>query len=487
MVNLTLGPDAPTAVAVAAVRAAADAGGLTGGRAERLGVLVGELVDEARSREAVDGEHDVSVSVEHRAGAVEVTVADRRLPLDPQEARHARSRRLAALGFADHLHLSSGGADGNLARCVVVLPAPGDLDGPGGPPGGEVLGNDAPRVSDDEAAALVVRPMTPDDAVGLTRCVYRCYGYSYLNPSMYVPARVRADLRSGIMHSVVAVTPEGEVVGHSAMTFERRGDRVPEGGKLVVDPRYRGHHLSERLAAVRSEEVHRLDLPGLWSECVTNHPYSQREVLSTGGFETGLLIGAQPARVHMEGLANVAAGRHTLLTMYVAAADPGPLTLHVPDRHAEHLAALVEVAGLSRTVVGPTGGAGAVAAARTAVHVGVDTGVGLAHLRVTRVGPDAVDRVAAELDGLDAFDLPVVHLDLPLADPAAAVAVERLESLGFSWGAWVPCFGERGDVVRLQRVRPGVADVDHVECARAEGESVRDHALAEWRRVHARG
>jgi hypothetical protein len=124
---------------------------------------------------------------------------------------------------------------------------------------------------------------------------------------------------------------------------------------------------------------------------------------------------------------------------------------------------------------------------RSAVRVGVRSAAGLAHLRVTAVGADLLDRIAGELDGLGSFDLPVVHLDLPLADPAAVDGIAALEELGFSWGAWVPCFDESGDVVRLQRVRPGVADVDHVECARPEGEAVRDRVLDEWRRVHAHG
>ena len=73
------------------------------------------------------------------------------------------------------------------------------------------------------------------------------------------------------------------MVGHCALTYERHGDPVPEAGKLVVDPRYRGHHLSERMAAVRKQEAVDAELAGFWSECVTNDPSSQREVAGTGG------------------------------------------------------------------------------------------------------------------------------------------------------------------------------------------------------------
>lgn len=69
--------------------------------------------------------------------------------------------------------------------------------------------------------------------------------------------------RSGQIHSVVAVAPDGEVTGHIALTFDRTDDLVPEGGKLVVDPRYRGHHLAERLAAVRLDLARELGLSGI--------------------------------------------------------------------------------------------------------------------------------------------------------------------------------------------------------------------------------
>ena len=41
-----------------------------------------------------------------------------------------------------------------------------------------------------------------------------------------------------------------------------------------------------------------------------------------------------------------------------------------------------------------------------------------------RIGADVVSRVADELDGLATFDLAVVHLGLPLAEPSAAHAIE---------------------------------------------------------------
>lgn len=478
-VEVRLGGGAAGDAAGGAVRALALQAGVGGERATRLRAVVEELLVEAAARECVGGADELVVRVSAGPDRLEVEVADHRLPLDPGAGRHLASRRLAALGFVDRLHVAAHGAEGNLATCRVALSA-----AEAGPFDVEVLDAEVPRASDEQAEALVVRPMTDGDAAGVARCVYRCYGYSYLDPSMYRPRSLRAALHAGLMHSVVAVTPDGEVVGHCALSLERSGDPVPEGGKLVVDPRYRGHHLSDRLAQRRLELAHELGLCGVWFECVTNHPYSQREVLSSGGVETGLLVGATPASITMQGLENTRGGRHSLLTMWLPVGPCEPSTLHVSARHHDVVDQLVQRTGLDRRIEaheGPSIDESSPGHSQLSSSAGADTGVG--HVRVAAIGADLLDRVADVLDGFAAFDLAVVQLDLPLTDPAAGAATELLERQGFSFGAWMPAFGAEGDVLRLQRVGERPLELDHIECARSEGEQLRDLVLAEWRRV----
>lgn len=485
--ELQLTATAPGDAAGAAVRSAALHAGVSAAAATRLRAVVEELVREARRREPVSGEHDIVVRAGCSGGRFGVEVRDRRLPLAPGESRALPSRRLAALGFVQGLHISNQGADGNVAAIHVERHDAAD-DGLG-LDAVEQLDARAQRVSDDEAAQLEIRPMVPADAPGVARCVYRCYGYSYLDPAMYRPRRLVTALRSGLLHSVVAVDPGGEVVGHCSLSFDRRGDAVPEGGKLVVDPRYRGHHLAERLAQLRKEVAAELGVPGIWFECVTNHAFSQKEVLAGGGAETGLLIGATPAAVHMEALDNVVGGRHCLLTMWspVEPSSSGA-TLHPGSTHVELLERVVGLMGLDRSVVEPAGAAATLGPARgrSELHSSVSPSTGIAHLRVGRIGSDLCDRVTSEIDGLGAFDVAAVHLDLDLTDPACAGAGHALERLGFCWGAWLPELDQGADVLRLQRVLDPHVPIEGISCARPEGEAVRDLVLDQWRRVRTR-
>jgi len=476
--KLRLAESAPVAVAGGAVREVALAAGVPAERATRLGALVEQIAIEGRAREAVAGATDLQVEVRLDGAGLHVELRDRRLPLAAGEGRHADSLRLAAMGFADRLRIESLGEEGNVAVCTVHVDEEHIAH-----VGEQVLDESAPRATDEEAATVVVRRTEPADAVGVARCVYRCYGYTYLDPMMYRPRQIRRAIETGTMRSLVAVTGSGEVVGHIAMTFAHVGDPVPEGGKLVVDPRYRGRHLSEQLGLARLEWARELDLPGVWAECVTNHPFSQREVVAMGGSETGFLIGAQPASVHMEDVANAVEGRHSLLAVHIPVDDPGGSTIHIDAPHADLVGRIRDRLGIDRTLV-PDHVAGT---GRSATQMSVSAPIGLAELRVRHIGADLVDHLAARLDELSSFDLAVVHLDLPLTDPSAAWATARVERLGWFFGAWLPCASPTGDVLRLQRLAGRPVDNVHVVCARAEGEEVRDHVLDAWSLVGGGG
>ena len=70
----------------------------------------------------------------------------------------------------------------------------------------------------------------------------------YIDPLLYDPQGIARALEREEMVSVVAAAPDGTIAGHSAVLTDEPGDRVPEAGKLVVDPRYRGHGLAVKLA-----------------------------------------------------------------------------------------------------------------------------------------------------------------------------------------------------------------------------------------------
>ena len=154
---------------------------------------------------------------------------------------------------------------------------------------------EASAVSED--VPLEIRMMRPEESFELSRCVYRSYGYSYDWDYIYYPERIRDLQEQGLMRSCVAVTPEGEFVGHLAVTAESPDSPVGEAGQAVVDPRFRGHHLFPKMKTFMAEWARNGGMYGLYSEATAVHPYSQKGNLQLGARETGFLLGYIPASV----------------------------------------------------------------------------------------------------------------------------------------------------------------------------------------------
>jgi len=453
--------------------------GLRVERAGRVRTMVEELVLEARAREPFPGagvdSSMVHIRLDQLGHNARVLVTDFRMPLQAKHTHRLPSRRLASLGFVDSLSIASHGRDGNIAICTISL----DDDHGSTLDGVDVLPDDVERVSAQQSGELVLREMVAGDVDGLIRCVYRCYGYSYPDDVMYKPSVLRRMLRTGMMKSVVAIGNAGEVVGHCSLTFAHPSDLVPEAGRLVVDPRYRGHQLAARLGKARNNVAVTLGLPGLWSECVTNHVASQRNLLALGGVETGLLIGAGPSDVVMSGLANINDGRRALMPFYIPTASGESRVNHIPPEHVTTCELLATRLGIQRdwsVACRPLDGT-------TALSVDVNLVSGVAFIRLTQIGADLVEVVGAELDALIAYELGAVHLDVPLADETAGAAIVALERHGFCWATWIPNEHPGTDVLRLQRVGEHLSDTSHVLCARSEGDQLRDWVVSEWHRV----
>jgi RimJ/RimL family protein N-acetyltransferase/anti-sigma regulatory factor (Ser/Thr protein kinase) len=480
--QLVLSDTAPLGSAGSAVRACALSNGFEPERATRFQVVVEELIRESRMREAAPGTPgEVRVEVSFDGVTVAVTVVDHRLPLRAEQSRNLPSRRLLALGFADHLHVGFAGAAGNVATCRLTMAAahPGDtvraeMAEPDAPE------PDAPESPGAQDGQVDVRLMTPADADGLVQCVFRCYGYTYPNPSMYQARAIRRQLESGSMISVVAVAPTGEVVGHVGCTFDRPGDVVPEAGKMIVDPRYRGHHLAERLSLARTQIAAERAIPGMWSECVTNHPASQRVAIERGAAEVGLLIGYSASDIAMVGLPHQDSVRHSLMAVFTPTGPLPTSTLTVPGYAADQVATLAGRLGVERQIrtesVQPT-------RARSRIHSAASALAGAMEIRVAEIGRDIADQVADVLEEYVAMAPAAVHLHLPATDSSAAWAAAELERIGFAWCAWTPAFLPTGDAIRLQRVSDHPVGLETIVCARAEGEAVRDFVVAEWTRV----
>lgn len=463
----------PARIAVEAVRDAMLAAGGAEDPVERLTSVVTQLMRESYAREAFAGGSDrITLELDHRGDQFTVRVIDRRMPTIGPASANLRSWNLAEeAGIAGLQHKSD--SAGNIAECSIHvvedeswLAAETQLD------------DSVPRVPDDVAAATELRAGTPEDARGIVRLTFRCYGYTYVDRALYAPDALAKLISTGVMHSQVAVSPDGEIVAHQATTSDP-SRLVPEFGRLMVDARYRGRHLAERLGQMSIAEARSRGVPGVWAECVANHKASQRAVIAAGGIETGLLLGGSPSTVAMAGFDNTLEGRMSLVPLYIPLADAPHAASYLPAHLTDAYRGLTADLRLERSVTD----ADEAATGEAVVEVGVIPGKSAAVITVLRPGADGGARVTEQFRAVSGRNLAVVYLDLPLAHPSTPRAIRMAERYGFSWATLLPCAREDGDVLRLQWLGAQTPDVADIEFATERGAKIATFVLAERARV----
>jgi N-acetylglutamate synthase-like GNAT family acetyltransferase len=321
-----------------------------------------------------------------------------------------------------------------------------------------------------------IRLLKIEDIPQLIACLKRCYGDSYPFKEMYDPVALKEIIDTKMMYSVVAEHPDGHLIGHCALTFDNHKNTSPEAGKMVVDPDHRGHHIAEGMAKKRIDLTKELDLMGFWTDCVTNHPYSQDEMFAFGAKETGVLLGASPSR-QMVGLQNCSDTRMSFLSCYLSLKDKHSI-IYLPENHVEFISDLSKNINLSRTIQASS----VLGSGKSEYAVKVNLETQTASIKVEHIGEDFIVVINQELEKLESLKLAFTILNLPISQEAAALAFSQLEKLGFFWGAWLPNHSEHGDVLRLQKLYESV-NVDEIICARPEGESIKKYVISEWQRV----
>lgn len=314
----------------------------------------------------------------------------------------------------------------------------------------------------------------------LIDCVRHCYGDSYPFSVLYDTDKLGNLLENRVMYSVIAKISNGEVIGHCALTYDGAQNTAPELGKMLVHPGYRGHGVAENMVKECIAIAKAESMPGIWAECVTNHPHSQHELILFDAKETGLFIGDMPPTLAMQGLKNFVDTRMSLLTYYLPLIDQ-PHDIFLPLKHQNHVSALVQDLKLKRTIIHSE----KIGQGKTILDIVINASIQTANITIKKIGEDLKKIIDDELEGMKSLKLASVYLDLPIEQDVAPNAYLELETLGFFWGSWLPNYAQNRDILRLQKIYQDV-NVDEIVCAREQGEEIKKYVISEWQRVTKR-
>ena len=421
--------------------------GLTEEEAEHFEIITEEACLNAiqHAFENSPDEH-FDVIIETRPARFAVIVEDRGLPMDWKkiwEGEDVGFGMKLIKAFTDEVRFINLGNQGKRIEFIKDFskernwkPDDGEQDNAGILP--EPAGRDVP---------IVIRQMRSDDGAALARCLYRVYKYSYMEHA-YFPEKIKELIESGLQVSMVALDPENEVVAHQMYTKSDPGSLVAELGTGIVDPRYRGRGLFEKIKKTSIDYAREQGLYGLFIESVTIHPFSQKANLALGARETGILLAFVPASITFRKIAESQEQRQTLVLMYNRLNQEPARTFYPPVQHRSVIAKIYENGGFDRSVGGVPENQRDMGAF-SHIEIKANHGMGLAFFRLMQYGRDFQDCIRYHLREMCYQKIEVLYLDLPLSDPATVQSCAAAEVLGFFFAGIIPEL-DNGDVLRLQ-------------------------------------
>jgi GNAT superfamily N-acetyltransferase len=416
-----------------------------GGGAEIAALIVRLLADDAHARSTVEeAPGSLQLFIEPHGTEIILRLHDFG---EPVSGPPSVVLSLVDIGLATG---ATGGTDGAGNTSVVRIPAIGhhelvdhtEL---------EVLAHDSPEID----APVTIRPIEAADAEALTRCIYRCYGWTYPLADLYFHERVAAAITSGKRLGEIAVDEHGEVVAHWGAVFVTEG--VVETGGTVTDPRFRRRGLADQLGERLLARIESAGAHGRLREPVLTHPATQKIALREGATVVGILLNASEPIQQVGITDGVQSHRPSLSQMYSPLRPLEPATIYVPSAYEPIVRHVVDNSSWPREF----GRARAVADQRptSAVSSSYDSSRHCGSVTVDAIGLDLIEAVDETLEQLRRAGAEVVNVFLPANDPALASIGAGLDDLALGYCSFVPAYGELGDALTLQWLRDPEIDI----------------------------
>jgi len=462
--------DSGIAVISAAARAAVAASGGNGDAAAMALQLA--AMDARRRSNALADSVELELIVTDDGTEVRLTLRDHGEPLSGPAAA------LAPLLELELMSSSSARVDGQSNLTEMWFPKPSH--------GVTLDESEIELVSEDaelSSEEVELRELRPSDAAALTRSIYRSYGWTYPHPDLYYPEQVAASIESGRRVGEVAVTADGEVVAHWGAIYLT--NRVVESGLAITDPRFRRRGIAGQLLGrleVRLQASHAFGRVG---EPVLTHTATQDMALKAGGAIVGayLSYGVPVAQVGItEGMLR---GRRSLTVAYFNLAPLAEETLYIPRPYEAIAQAVIANTTWPRIIGSPQRVQDT--PDESVIATKFDSFNRRGEIDVKVLGRDLVDVVDQAMESVRRSGAEVIHVRLPVNDPALSVLGEGLTELGLAYAAIFPEFTDEGDALVLQWLADPDVETSAWHYANDDVEALVMAILSQIRELNERG
>lgn len=305
--------------------------------------------------------------------------------------------------------------------------------------------------------------LQPEQAIEISQCAYKTYGYTYFMENIYYPERLIEMNKTGELICSVAVTDEtNEVMAHAALEFLGKRSKIPELGMAFTKPQYRGQGCMTRLNDLLDDLAEKRGIKGIIADAVTTHPFSQKALLKCGYKASGIRIAMDPPKT-FKGMKDQGTQRESMIVLYKKLADQN-IEIYAPVHHKGIIERIYQNIALNATIHTPGNlEAKTDIIVQSDIEVDIMQSLGWASLYVNALGKHFEEEIKHRVRELCQKKIEVIELQLDMCDKNVLRCVPQLEMMGFFFAGVLP--DDDKQYLVLQYLNNIPIDYDTIVCA----------------------
>jgi anti-sigma regulatory factor (Ser/Thr protein kinase)/GNAT superfamily N-acetyltransferase len=283
---------------------------------------------------------------------------------------------------------------------------------------------------------FTIELLKSEQAIEISQCAYRTYGYSYIWEHIYYPERIVDMNKNGQLISAVAITEDTkEVMSHTALELLDDTD-IPELGMAFTKPKFRGQGCFKYLIEFLMKTAKEKGISGVYALGVTTHPFSQKGILKNNFFESAILIGLSPAKI-FKGMENQGVQRESVVMLYQNLIPDNNIEIFINDKHKKMVSEIYDNIKLPVSIKTPV-----IDNSSYIAEAEVKTSVNLvkltAKITIEKMGENLIDLLKKSLKDLCFKKIETINLYIDLCDSLLASKIDEIEELGFFFAGIFP-------------------------------------------------
>jgi GNAT superfamily N-acetyltransferase len=329
-------------------------------------------------------------------------------------------------------------------------------------------------------SGFMVRRAMAAEAVDIAECALLTYGSTY-EDYIYSPKRILELNESGELVSLVAITPDGLVLGHCALKFLSGRPWQAEAGVLFVRPGFRKGGVGAALCRCAIELGREMGLRNIYARSVTGHPVAQKLGEENGFQDCALLLGLFPKDVDLKSMEGRMSCRMSGVLQSLNLGMPRVRTIDPPARHGAMIAEIYRRAELPVELC-----AAASNSSSPVVNVRRIPVLDVALLEVETIGRDpgeVVHWIRSNLRDLCGEGLHACYLYLNLEELGAAAVADGCAAEGFILSGIAPDTFDSADALVLQYLNVSKDPFGTLRTWTDTARLLWEYSLAEWRQL----